>query len=168
MKLFKSMALLAVLFLGMVNVATAQNVDDHVVNVEVQAINEIAIAGDVSLTISAATAGSAPTPVTDGTTYAITTNDASGTMKITASTDIAPSSLGDGPGEDLVLSVTAAAPTGGTSAGPVSLGTSAQDVVTGLAAVSQAGVALSYTLTASAATGQLGQSAITVTYTITN
>ncbi len=167
MKLFKSVALLAVLFMGMVQVASAQS-DNHVVSVEIQAINEIAIAGDVSLTISAATAGSAPTPATAGTTYAITTNDSGGTTRITASTSVAPASLGDGPGNDLALSVSAAAPTGGTSSGSVTLGTVAQNVVTAMAAVSESEVALSYTLTATAATGQLASTDITVTYTIIN
>lgn len=167
MKMFKSLALVFVLFMGMANVAFAQ-ADDHVVTIEVQAINEILIAGDVTLTISSATPGSDPAPATDATSYAITTNDAGGTTKITASTDQNVGSLGDGPANDLVLSVTATAPTGGTSAGATSLSTVAADVVTGMAPVSEAGVALSYSLTATAETGQVASTAITVTYTIVN
>lgn len=167
MKLFSSVALVLFLFVGMTSTAKAQ-ADNHVVNVEIQAINEILIAGDVSLTISSATPGSDPAPATGSTTYAVTTNDAGGTTRITASTDVNPNTLGAGPGNDLVLSVTAGAPTGGTSAGAVSLSTTAANVVTGMAPVSQAGVALSYTMTATAETGQLASTAITVTYTIVN
>ena len=167
MKMFKSLVLAFVLFAGMANVAFAQ-ADDHVVNIEVQAINEILIAGDVTLTISSATPGSDPAPATDATSYAVTTNDAGGTTRITASTDQNVATLGDGPANDLALAVTAAAPTGGTSAGAVTLSTVATNVVTGMAAVSEAGVALSYSLTATAETGQVASTAITVTYTIVN
>lgn len=167
MKLTKALAMVALLFMGMVNVASAQS-DNHVVNVEIQAINEIAIAGDVSLSVSTATAGSDPTAATGGTTYSITTNDNGGTTRITASTSLDPASLGDGPGNDLALKVTATAPTGGTSAGTVTLGTTAANVVTAMDAVSQSGVALGYTLSATAETGQLTSTAITVTYTIVN
>jgi len=167
MKVFKSLALALVLFMGMANVALAQN-DDHVVTIEVQAINEILIAGDVTLTISSATPGNDPAPATDATTYAVTTNDAGGTTRITASTDQNVAGLGSGTGNDLTLSVTAAAPSGGTSAGAVSLSTVATNVVTGMAPVSEAGIALSYSLTATAETGQVTSTGITVTYTIVN
>jgi cytoskeletal protein RodZ len=167
MKMFKSLVLAFVLFMGMASVATAQSAN-HTVNVAISAINDISIAGDVTLSITTATAGSDPAPVSQGTTYAVTTNDAGGTTKISASTSVAPNSLGDGPGNDLDLSVTASAPTGGTSAGAKSLGTTAVDVVTAMAPVSESGVALSYTLTATAETGQLSSAAIVVTYTITN
>ena len=163
----KALALVALLFMGFVNTASAQT-DDHVVNVEIQAINEIVIAGDVTLTISSATPGSDPTPATNGTTYAVTTNDNGGSTRITASTSVDPSTLGSGPGNDLALSVVAAAPTGATSAGSVTLGTTAANVVTAMAPVSEGTVSLDYTLTATAETGQLASTAITVTYTIVN
>lgn len=166
MKRIKAITALLVLVTGMTNVAFAQN-DAHTVTVEVQAINEIAIAGDVSLTISTATAGQAPDDATGSTTYAVTTNDAGGAMKITASTSVDPSTLGTGSG-GVVLAVVADAPAGGDSAGSVSLNTTAANLVTGIDAVSQSGLTLGYTLSATAATGQLTSTAITVTYTITN
>jgi len=168
MKMFKGLSLAFILFMGMANVANAQSFDAHNVNVSIAAINQIAIAGDVTLSILTATAGSDPAPVSSGTTYAVTTNDGSGTTKITASTNILPSSLGSGPGNDLILAVNATAPTNGTSAGVKTLSTTAVDVVTGMAPVAQSGIALGYTMTATAATGQLTSSAIIVTYTIVN
>lgn len=166
MQKFKAVAAMFFLFAGMTSVAFAQS-DTHTVTVEVQAINEIAIAGDVSLTISTATAGQAPDDATGSTTYAMTTNDAGGAVKITASTSVDPSTLGSGSG-GVVLAVNAGAPTGGTSAGSVSLNTTAVDVVTSIDAVSESGMTLGYTLSATAATGQLASTGITVTYTIVN
>lgn len=166
MQKLKAVAALFFLFAGMTSVALAQNAS-HTVNVEVQAINEIAITGDVTLTISSATAGQAPDDATGSTTYALTTNDAGGTTKITASTDQDPAALGTGTG-GVDLKVNAAAPTGGATPGAVSLGTTAVDVVTSIDAVSESGITLDYTLSATAATGQLASTALTVTYTIVN
>lgn len=166
MQKFKAVAAMFFLFAGMTGAAFAQS-DTHTVTVEVQAINEIAIAGDVSLSISTATAGQAPDDATGSTTYAMTTNDAGGAVKITASTSVDPSTLGSGSG-GVVLAVNADAPTGGLSAGSVALNTTAVDVVSSIDAVSESGMTLGYTLSATAATGQLGSTAITVTYTIVN
>lgn len=162
----KAVAAMFFLFAGMSSVAFAQ-ADNHTVTVEVQAINEIAIAGDVSLTISTATAGQAPDDATGSTTYAMTTNDAGGATKITASTSVDPSTLGTGSG-GVTLAVNAGAPTNAVSAGSVNLNTVAVDVVTSIDPVSEGGMTLSYTLSATAATGQLAATGITVTYTIVN
>lgn len=166
MKRFQAITALLVLVAGMTNVAFAQN-DSHTVTVEIQAINQVAITGDVTLTISSATAGQAPDDATGSTTYAFTSNDTGGATRITASTNVDPTSLGSG-GAGITLSVAAAAPGTGTSAGSVALNTGAVDVVNNINAVSAGGLTLDYTLSATAAAGQLASTALTVTYTIVN
>jgi hypothetical protein len=127
------------------------------VGYDVQAVNQIAFTGSPSLVISTATAGSAPTSATASASYAITTNETN--QKITAEVDQAlPSGV--------TLSVALAAPTGGTSAGTVQLGTTAQDVVTGIATVNESGLSVGYSLAATVAAGVVSGSR-TVTYTIT-
>ncbi|HET6230091.1 MAG TPA: hypothetical protein VFE05_08480 [Longimicrobiaceae bacterium] len=124
---------------------------------EVQAINQIAFTGSPSLTISTATAGSAPTSVTANGSYAITTNETD--RKITAELD---SDMPAG----TTLSVTLAAPSGATSAGAVSLSTTAQDVVTGISTVNQSGLNAGYTLAATVAAGVVPAGSREVTYTV--
>lgn len=136
--------------------ASAQATQD--VTFEVQAINQIAFTGSPSLVVSTATAGSAPTSVTAGATYAITTNQTN--RKVTAQINSAMPS-------GVTLTVSLAAPTGGSSAGAVSLGTTAQDVVTGVSTVNQSGLSVTYTLSATAAAGVVASGTRTVTYTIT-
>lgn len=127
------------------------------VSFEVQAINEIAFTGSPSLVISSATAGSAPTSATANATYAVTTNESS--RKITAQINSAMPS-------GATLSVTLAAPAGGTSAGAVQLSTTAQDVVTGISTLNASGLNVTYGLAATAAAGVIPASTRTVTYTI--
>lgn len=125
---------------------------------EVQAINQISVAGSPSLTINTATAGSAPTAVTAGATYAITTNETN--RKITAGLDAA---MPDG----VSLSMSLAAPTGATSAGAVTLLTTAQDVVTAISTLNESGLSITYGLSATAAAGVVAAGTRTVTFTIT-
>ena len=127
------------------------------VSFEVQAINQLAFSGSPSLVISTATAGSAPTSATANATYAITTNETG--RKITAEID------SDLPG-GTALSVSLAAPSGGTSAGAVTLSTIAQDVVTGISTANASGLNVTYSLTATAAAGVVPAGTRTVTYTI--
>ena len=136
--------------------AAAQSATQDV-TLEVQAINQIAFTGSPSLVISAATAGGAPTSATANATYAITTNETN--RKITAQIDT------DTPA-GVALSASLAAPSGGTSAGAVQLGTTAQDVVTGIGTVNASGLNVTYTLSASAAAGVVPSTTRTVTYTI--
>jgi len=140
MNKFKALAVMAFLFVGMVGTAFAQNDATHTVNIEVQAINEITIGGDVTLTIFSATAGGAPVYATGSTSYALTTNDLGGSTRITAEPSVDPSSLGPGTGFDLKVSGTA--PTGGAGSTDVSLSTTPQDVVTSIDAVSESGMTL--------------------------
>ena len=128
------------------------------VTFEVQAINQIAFTGTPSLVISAATAGGAPTSASANATYAVTTNETN--RKITAEIN---SAMPAG----VTLSVSLAAPAGGSSAGAVSLGTTAQDVVTGVSTVNASGLGVTYTLQATSAAGVVASDTRTVTYTIT-
>lgn len=134
--------------------------DTQVVNFEVQAINELDVAaGPISLTINTATAGSAPTAATASSSYAITTNAATDSRKITASLD-SPMPTG------LTLEVNVTAPSGtSTSAGTVTLSNTPVDVVTGIEGVAASGIAINYTLTA-AMSAEVATGSRTVTYTI--
>lgn len=138
--------------------ASAQTAN-QTVTLQVDAINQISVAGTPSLTISAAVAGGAPTSATStGNTWAVTTNQTG--AKITASI---PSALAAG----FTLSASMAAPTGGTSAGYQALGTAAVDLVTGITKLNETGLSLSYKLDATAAAGTLASTTRVVTFTIT-
>jgi len=138
--------------------AEAQS-DQQTVTFEVQAINEIAVSGDPGpLVIGTAVAGSQPTSVSDNTTtYSITTNETG--KSIQAALD-APMPTG------VTLTIQLAPPTGGTSAGPVALTTTAQPVVTGISQVAESGLGITYTLSATLAAGVVPQQTRTVTLTI--
>lgn len=128
------------------------------VSYEVAAVDQISVSGSPSLVVNAATAGNALTSATASGTYAVTTNGAD--RKITASID---SNLPTG----VTLTVTLGAPTGATSAGAVTLGTTAQDVVTGISTVNESGLAIDYGLSASITAGVVPAGNRTVTYTVT-
>ena len=128
------------------------------VSYEVAAVNEISVAGSPSLVINDATAGSGLTSASASGTYAITTNETN--RKITAEMD---SNMPTG----VTLSVSLAAPTGGTSAGAVNLSTVAVDVVTGVSSVNESGLSITYGLSATVAAGVVPAGNKTVTYTIT-
>ncbi len=148
----------AALSLFAASAAHAQS-DNQVVTMTVEAISEIVVSGAPSLTISTATAGSAPDAAQSTVaTYAITTNETN--RKITASIN---SAMPTG----LTLKITLAAPTGGTSAGAVALSTTAADVVTGIANVAESGLAITYDLEATAAAAVQANTERTVTLTIT-
>ncbi len=157
MKTLKT-ALLLVVFVGAI---FAADNDALTVTYEVQAINELVAGADVTLTISTATAGSDPDDATDASTYDLTTNCGADAKKITAAIDT------DMPA-GLTLSLNAAAPTGGTSAGATTISSSAADVVTGVDAVSEGGIALNFTLSATAEAGVVASATKTLTLTIVN
>ena len=124
----------------------------------VNAINQIAFAGAPSLTITTATAGSAPTSVTDATaSWAVTTNQTG--AKISASIATAMPA-------GLTLNSTLVAPTGGTSAGLQALSTTSVDLVTGITKLAQGSLGVSYRLDATAAAGVVVSATKVVTYTI--
>ena len=128
----------------------------QVVNFEVQAINSISVFGSPSLTIVAANAGSAPTSVSASGTYAITTNEVN--QKVTASID---ANMPSG----VTLSVLLGSPSGATPT-QRNLSSVAQDVLTGVSTLSQSGLSIGYTLSATAAAGVVAADSRTVTYTI--
>jgi hypothetical protein len=137
--------------------AQAQSdVATQTVSFEVQAINSISVSGAPSLTIVAANAGSAPTTVTASASYAITTNEVG--QKVTASID---SDMPSG----VTLSVLLGEPTGASATQQV-LSTTAQDVLSGVSTLSESGLSIEYTLSATAAAGVVAADSRTVTYTI--
>jgi hypothetical protein len=141
-----------------VNTASAQSAT-QTVTFQVSAINQIAVTGTPSLTISTAAAGSAPTAATSsGNTWSVTTNQSG--ASITASI---PTAMPTG----VTLSANLTAPSGATSTGLTSLGTTAVNVVTGITKLNAAGLALAYQLDATAAAGVVGSATRVVTYTIT-
>ncbi len=125
----------------------------------VNAINQIAFLGAPSLTITTAVAGSAPTSVTDATaSWAVTTNQTGAKISASIASDMP---------AGLTLSSSLAAPTGGTSAGFLSLSTVAVDLVTGITKLAQGALGVSYTLDATPAAGVVTSATRVVTYTIT-
>ena len=128
------------------------------VTFQVNAINQIAVAGSPSLTINTATAGSAPTAATASANWAVTTNQSN--AKVTAQLD---SDMPAG----LTLSVDLGAPTGATSAGATALSSASVDVVTGISKLAEGSLSVGYSLSATAAAGVVSSTSRTVTFTIT-
>ena len=140
-------------------IAMAATSATQTVTYAVSAINAITVSGNpAALTVNAATAGSAPTSVSDATTtYAITTNETG--KKITGATNT------DMPA-GLTLTVNLVAPTGGSSAGATSLSSVAADLVTGITTLNESGKTITYNLSATSAAGVVGSASKTVTLTI--
>lgn len=152
----RSLALLAMMS-GLGSAAAAQTAT-QTLTFQVDAINQIAFTGSPSLVINAATAGGNPINATTAVTWAVTTNQS--TAKITASLNAALPA-------NVTLSVDLAAPTGASTAGAQPLGTTSVDLVTGITRVAESGLAVTYTLSATAAAGVVASTTRTVTYTIT-
>lgn len=125
---------------------------------QVDAINQIAFTGSPSLVINTATAGSNPTSATAAASWAVTTNQNG--AKVTASIPVAMPA-------GLTLTVDLGAPSGATSAGAQTLGTTAVDLVTGITRVAEGSLGATYSLSATAAAGVVSSTSRTVTYTIT-
>ena len=123
------------------------------VTFQVDAINQISVAGSPSLVINTATAVSNPTQASAAATWAVTTNQSG--AKITASIN---SAMPAG----LTLQVNMTAPAGGSSAGAQTLTTTAVDVVTGITKLAQSGIAIGYTLDATPAAGVVSSTSKTV------
>lgn len=141
-------------------IALATETATQTVTYEVAAINELSVSGNPgALTVSTATAGSAPNAVSDAsTTYAITTNETG--RKITGAIDTAMPA-------GVTLTATLAAPTGGTSAGAVTLTATAADLVTGIATLNESAKIITYGLSATSAAGVVPSASKVVTLTIT-
>ena len=137
--------------------AIAGNTASHTVTVQVNAINELALTGgNITLTVSTATAGQEPDSVTNSTcSLAWTANQAN--RKITVATNLAT--------QNFTLKVLAQSVTGGTAAPEATLSNMAADFVTGVSKTT-GGCTLRYTASATAAQGT-GSDVHTVTYTLT-
>lgn len=159
MKTLKALATLA-LFLGMTSYSVAQQANQSV-TVDVDAINELAVSGDpANLVINSATAGSAPDNASDNsTTYDITTNEA--TKKIVGKLSAIYAS-------GVSLAVSLGAPTGGTSAGSVTLTALDQDLVTVISNLAESGLSISYVASATVDAAPNAGETRTVTFTITS
>ena len=130
--------------------------DNHTVTVTVNAINEIAITGgSVTLTINSATAGVDPNNDVDATTGLLWTSNQTG-KKATIQSDLA--------GPNFTLKAVATGVTGGSAASEVTISTTAQDFITGIATTTGSG-AIQYTAVATSAEGT-GSDIHTITITI--
>lgn len=163
MKVIKSIGLMVALTLCLcvAGTAMASNIATQTVIYAVSPINEISVSGNPgALTVSAATAGSEPDQVTEATTtYNITSNGTG--KKITGAIDTAMPS-----GVTLVINL--AAPTGATSAGDVTLGTTAGDLVTVITQKAESAKTITYKLSATVAAGVVTSAQKTVTLTVTD
>lgn len=158
-KIFTAALAAAAVTIG-ANVAQAQddNVAGHDVSFQVDAINALSVSGNPSLLlISAATAGTVPDSATASGTYAITTNQTG--RKITASIN---SNMPTG----LTLKVLFEAPAGSGVAARKTLSSGSEDVVTGIGPLSESGLAIGYSLHATALAAVAAEASRTVTYTI--
>ena len=148
-----------IVVLGAAGKANAQT-DTNTVTYSVSQVSLVNIAGDVSLAINTGTAGSGLTSATASTTYAITNNYITSGVKITGSLNtVMPT------GTTLTLAVSAPAASG-TTAGVKTLTATAQDLVTGIGAVSESGLNMAFTLTATVSAGVISSATKTLTLTL--
>lgn len=149
------------LVFGLSGLAMAGNTAEQTVTYQVDAINEISVSDDPGdLVINSATAGSEPNEDTDNSTnWAITTNQTA--RKITGSINTAMPA-------NVTLEINLTAPTGGVSAGDVSLLATDADLVTSIETVAESGLTITYTLSATVTAGVVTQAQKTVTLTLTN
>lgn len=146
-------------FTSLVTYLQAATTATATVTFTIGTINAISVSGNpTALTINTATAGSAPTSVTDtSTTYNVTSNATN--QRITGAIDLAMPS-------NVTLTIALGAPSGATSAGAVSMTTTAQNLVTAISNVAESGLAITYTLAATVSAAVQGPSTRVVTYTI--
>jgi hypothetical protein len=124
-----------------------------------EARSQMTVTGSPSLTISAATAGSAPDAVSNTTSsYSVNAPPKNNTYSITAHINTAMPA-------GVTLDVTLASSGGGASAGQKSLSTTAQTVETGIA-LKVTGAQITYDLSATVAAGKVAVQTRTVTFTL--
>lgn len=159
MKKFWVILLAVGMCFGFSGMAMASDAANQTVTFEVQSINELSVSGNpAALVVNAAVAGSAPTAVSDETSkYAITTNETA--RKITAA-------IGEAMPAGVTLTINLAAPTGGTSAGAVTLTATGQDVVTAISTLNEIDKMITYGLSATSAAGVVASDTRVVTLTI--
>lgn len=149
-----------VFLVALTNLLMAASSDTQLVTFSVSSIDEISVSGNPgALSVSTATAGSQPDDDTDDTTtYAITTNNTN--RKITGAID-------SNMPPNVSLEINLVAPTVGSSAGDMTLSTTAADLVTGITQVADgSGNTITYTLSATVAAGIVASDTRTVTLTI--
>lgn len=148
------------LLLCLAAIAQASNTASQTVTFQVTALNEITVTGNPQpLIINTATAGSGPVSVQDASTkYSITTNEES--KKIAAALDTAMPT-----GTTLKVKL---ASSKGSSAGDVTLDTTAANVVTGLSKCDDSDQTITYTFGATSAAGVIDSQTRTVTFTLTD
>ena len=154
--------LAAAVFFGLgIRSASAQS-DTATVTYEVQSITLLDLSGSASVTITTGTAGVGLTDATDsaGVTYAITNNAGADSKKFTGKINTAMPA-------NTTLSVNVTAPTGGTSAGYVSLTGTDQDLVTDIDNVAESAVGIAFKLHATVAAGVISSATKTFTMTVT-
>ncbi|KPL00808.1 MAG: hypothetical protein AMJ91_03255 [candidate division Zixibacteria bacterium SM23_73_3] len=149
------------LLFGLIGLALAANTAQQTVTFQVDAIDEVSVSGNpANLVVNTATAGSQPDDDTDNSTsWAVTTNGTN--KKMTGDINV------DMPA-NVTLQVNLTAPTGGSSAGDVSLSTTAADLVTTITQVAESGLTITYTLSATIDAGVVAQDTRTVTLTLTD
>jgi hypothetical protein len=122
----------------------------------------ITVSGNpAALKITSAVTGSQPTTVSNSSsTYTVVTpNPANRTYKITAQlTALMPAGV--------TLTATLAAPTGGTSVGPVALDMTARDMVTGIPKTTNSTQSITYQLSATVLAGVVTSTSRVVTLTV--
>lgn len=158
MKNFFALTLALTFALSATTAFAQSNTATQNVSINVAEIAVIAVTGNISMTINAATAGQAPDAATASSSYNMTTNGTD--KKITAELDAAMPT-------GLTLNATMAAPTGASSAGKKALSATAVDLVTGISKVRGTGLSLNYEAVATV-DAEPDAYTRTVTYTITN
>ena len=161
MKRILSTLCAAIVILGAASTTYAQT-DTSTVTYSVAQVSLVNIAGDVSLTINAGTAGSGLVSATANTTYAITNNFTSSGVKITGSLN------SDMPANTTLKLAVSAPAASGTTGGVKTLSTTAQDLVTGIGAVIESGLSMNFTLEATVGAGVISSSTKSLTLTLVN
>lgn len=158
-KILMGLVVLGFVF-GITGLGMAADNVNQTVTFEVSAINEISVSGNpAAMTVSAATAGSQPTEVSNAlTTYSITTNET--TMKITGVLDEAMPA-------NVTLKINLAT-VGGTNVPDVTLTASPASLVTGITQLVESANTITYKLSATVAAGIVASDTRTVTLTIVN
>ena len=157
-RIARSAAALALVTLAVAGTAGAQS-PSQTINFSVAAINQVAVAGTVTLNITTAAAGSAPTQATDNaSTWAVTTNQSGAKISASLNSDMP---------TGLTLQVALGAPSGASSAGAQTLSSASVDLVTNVSQIAASGLSMNYTLDAALTAGVVASGTRTVTYTIT-
>ena len=146
---------------GLIGLALAANTAQQTVTFQVDAIDEISASGNpANLVVNTAVPGNQPDDDTDNSTsWAVTTNGANKKMTGDVNANMP---------ANVTLQTNLTAPTGGSSAGDMSLSTTAADLVTAITQVAESGLTITYTLSATIDAGVVAQDTRTVTLTLTD